>query len=165
VDGFLHCAWKEAPPPRVGMLTDRGFNTTRRTCRYFDHTTFLSPRYRHAEATLASIPLLSPHAYPTLAGVWSSVGNDGTYADPTIAVAAGTLVATCTDAGPDDGCDPIEARHDSQGRTGGWHSATLDLTKGGAQQPPAVKVSFDTQLTNNGAPPPPPPAPPARPAP
>jgi hypothetical protein len=41
-----------------------------------------------------------------------------------IASSGGKFQVTCADGGPDDGCSPILAKHDSQGRTGGWHSAT-----------------------------------------
>ena len=100
-DGFLSCTWIDKPPPRVGPLTGDGFNTSEKTCRYIHHTTFTSPRYSNVstQSTVALvIPwvyfsgllvvqdnsvlseqlLLHPSNHSSLAGTWSSLGNDGT---------------------------------------------------------------------------------------
>jgi hypothetical protein len=160
-DGFLSCTWTDKPPPRVGPLTDHDFNSSAKTCRYIHHTTFTSPRYSNDGAVLSESLLLEPRHHATLAGTWSSLGDDGTYSDITLVVVAKNasgstdatvrdgggddgFAVTCTDAGPDDGCDPIIARHDTQGRTGGWHAAS------GSLKGTAVTVSFDNQQSNTG---------------
>ena len=91
--------------------------------------------------------LLSPKQWPDLGGTWSSLGDDGTYSDITLIInasSAGGFGVTCTDAGPDDGCDPVTARHDTQGRVGGWHHAH------GSTHARSVKVQFDNQAMNSG---------------
>lgn len=154
-DGFLSCTWTDKPPPRVGPLTNHDFNSSNETCRYIHHTTFTSPRYRNDGVVLSESVLLEPSNHSSLAGTWSSLGNDGTYSDVTMNVVAKNTIGLelaigegfavlCTDAGPDDGCDPIIARHDTQGRVGGWHTAqgTVSGTK--------ITVQFDNQQSSTG---------------
>ena len=55
--------------------------------------------------------LLQPAHHPNLAGTWSSLGNDGTYSDITLAIvvqsnSSGKFEVTCADGGPDDSCSP-----------------------------------------------------------
>jgi hypothetical protein len=65
-EGFLSCAWRDAPPPRVGNLTA---GPTKSRCRYIPHTSFVSPEFRHPCDPIATIRLNS--SWP-----WHDQGSD-----------------------------------------------------------------------------------------
>jgi hypothetical protein len=159
-DGYLSCRWEDSPPPRVGPLTDRGWNQSAETCRYIHHTSFISPRFSNDGVVLQQIDLLPVHhSYQNLSGSWSSYAGDGTYQDVTLDIITSTSTSaggelgstwageiTCVDAGPDNGCDPRRSGHDTQGGNGGWHRASARVKSHGR----TISVTYDTQSQNTG---------------
>ena len=152
-DGYLTCAWRRVPPPRVGNLT--AHKNENASCRVLHHTTFLAPQYTHKGDPIARIPLRllaknSSAAWSpawNLSGDWTQINGDGTVYDDLMRVRLGPRDengtypwnALCVSGGPDGSCEPVPS-----GRAGAaW---TLGNGTFNATALTIANVHFDSDL-------------------